>query len=102
MKKILILLVLSTSVVAASDLFSEFSKRKSLSSIAYRQDIFDLIKSKNMNPANIIELELVNEFGKFAVKFKNDDVCFGEVSSSTFECYDAVGYKRSFTVSDND
>ena len=102
MKKILILLIFSTSVYAASDLVKEFTKRRSMIETTTHREIYNFLKTFNMNPADIKELELLNDNGKFALKFKNDDVCFGDTETLSLQCFNAIGYRTFFEAGDTD
>ena len=103
MKKIFVLLVLSTSAIAAtSDLVKEFTKRRSMVETSTHREIYHFLRGFQKAPADIKELELLNKSGKFALRFKNDDVCFGDVQTASMQCYNAIGYKTFFEAGDTD
>ncbi len=55
------------------------------------------------NPENLKELELLNDQGKFAARFiDNDEVCFGDTQTASLNCYNATGLQTFFEAGDTD
>ncbi len=104
MKKVLLaLLVFSTSAYAASDLVKEFTSRRAIVQTTVRQGIYNFLKFMEKDPANLKELELLNDKGKFAARFiVNDEVCFGDTETASLNCYNAAGFQTFFEAGDAD
>lgn len=100
--KVLILLIFSSSVFAASDLVKEFTRRRKVVQTRTHREIFHFIRGHQMDPANIAELELLNDNGKYALKFQNNDVCFGDTATASLQCFNAIGYRTFFEAGDLD
>ncbi len=104
MKKVLIaLFVLSTSAYAASDLVKEFTKRRAIVQTTTTKGIYNFLTFLEKDPANLKELELLNDKGKFAARFiNNDEVCFGDTQTGGLNCYNAAGFQTFFEQGDAD
>lgn len=100
--KVLLLTLFSVSAFAASDLVKEFTKRRKILQTRQTREVYHFLRSQTKDPQDIRELEHLNEQGKFAVKFANDDVCFGDTATASLECYNAVGYRTYFEAGDAD
>ncbi|MEC7277619.1 MAG: hypothetical protein VXV96_14965 [Bdellovibrionota bacterium] len=100
--KILALILFSSSVFAASDLVKEFTRRRKTVHTAQTREVFIVLRGFDKRPEDIRELEMLNDRGKFAVKFNNDDVCFGDTETVSIECYNAIGFRTLFAAGDTD
>lgn len=100
--KVLCLLLISTSVFAASDLVQEYNRRYELSRSSVNQDIMAFIEEAGRSPEAIQELEVINQAGEFAVRFNNDDVCFGNYQRLSLKCFDEAGLRTFFWQGDSD
>ena len=100
--KILALILFTSSVFAASDLVKEFTRRRKMVQTRQTREVLIFLRSLNKNPADIRELEMLNDHGKFALRFTNDDICFGDTETMSLECYNAVGFRTFFQQGDAD
>lgn len=100
--KLLLLLIFSTSVFAASDLVKEFTKRRKMVQSRTQREVFHFLRKQGKDPAELREFEMLNNRGKFALRFSNDDVCFGDTETASLQCYNAVGYRTFFESGDLD
>lgn len=103
-KKYLVLFTVLVSVAAyaASPLVEEYKRRKSTVFTSAHQDVFTFIRTLEKDPAQIQELELFGKTGKFVLKFKNDEVCFGDIPTALLECYNSLGYRTYYEGGDSD
>lgn len=99
---ILMTSIISFSAFAASDLVKEFTKRRSIVQSLEIKKVYRFLKNQGKAPHDLKELEMLNSYGKFAVRFKNDDVCFGDTESESIECFNAVGFRTYFAAGDSD
>lgn len=100
--KVLLLALFSVSAFAASDLVKEFTRRRKVVQSRQVREIYAFLRKHQKNPEDIRELELLNDQGKYALKFANDDVCFGDTATMSLNCYNAVGYQTFFEAGDLD
>ena len=102
-KALLALFVLSTSAYAASDLVKDFTARRAIVHTTTRKGVYNFLKFMEKNPENLKELELLNDQGKFAARFiDNDEVCFGDTQTASLNCYNATGLQTFFEAGDTD
>lgn len=100
--KLVLLLILSTSAFAASDLVNEFTRRRKIVQARPQREAFHFIRKQGMDPAKLREFEMLNDKGKFALRFQNDDICFGDTETASLQCFNAVGYRTFFESGDLD
>jgi hypothetical protein len=100
--KILLVLLISGSAFAASDLVKEFTKRRSTVITQNHTEIFRFLTTLGKKPETIKELELLNNRGKFALRFNTDEVCFGDTETASLQCYSAIGYQTFLESGDLD
>lgn len=100
--KILALILFTSSVFAASDLVNEFTRRRKIVQTRQTREVLIFLRSLDKNPKEIRELEMLNDRGKFALRFANDDICFGDTATASLECYNAVGFRTFFEQGDAD
>lgn len=101
-KKVLALLILSSSAFAASDLVKEFTARRKIVQSRQKVQIYRFLRTMQKTELDLVELELLNDMGKFAARFKNYDVCFGDTETASLECYNAIGVRTFFEAGDSD
>lgn len=100
--KILLALLISSSAFAASNLVKEFTKRRATVLSRNHREIFRFLTTLQKKPDTITELELLNNRGKFALRFNTDEVCFGDTETSSLQCYSAIGYQTFLESGDLD
>lgn len=98
----LITILVSVAAYAASPLVEEYKRRKSTVFTSAHQEVFTFLRTLEKDPAQIKELELFGKTGKFVLKFKNDEVCFGDVPTALLECYNSLGYRTYYEGGDSD
>ena len=102
MKKVLFIFLFSASAFAASDLVKEFTKRRKVIQSQEVKKVYSFLQFLSKDPADLKELEMLNNYGKFAARFKNDDVCFGDTETESLQCYNAIGFQTYFEAGDAD
>lgn len=79
-----------------------FIQRKNLTQDSLTVSIFDFLGQQSFDTRDLIEFEKLNDRGKFAARFKNDDVCFGDIETNSLSCYNAIGFRTFFEKGDLD
>lgn len=93
MKKTALLLLVSFSAFAASDLVKDFTKRRKTQQSRPVRRAYTELRKHQLKPDNLIEIEVLNGNSVYAVKFSNQQVCVGDLNSGALDCYNSVGYQ---------
>ncbi|OIQ19835.1 MAG: hypothetical protein BM556_04955 [Bacteriovorax sp. MedPE-SWde] len=103
-KKIIFIftVLISVAAFAASPLVQEYKRRKSTVFTDAHRDVFSFVKTLEKDPAQITELELFGKTGKFVLKFKSGEACFGDIPTALLECYNSLGYRTFYEGGDSD
>jgi len=99
---IVVMLSVITAVYAASPLVEEYKRRAKILFSDNDKAIFEFLETLGKSPAQITELETFGTTGKFVMKYKGTDVCFGDYKTASLECYNSIGYRTYFEAGDSD
>ena len=98
----LLILSIPVAVAAVSDLVKEYKVRKKIVYTNEDKEVFDFLKANNIDLNTLTKYEIFAGRSKFLIERNSNDVCFGDLTSESIECYNKIGIQTLHIQGDAD
>lgn len=107
LKRNTLLIVLSLTLLpvafsAVSELVKEYKIRKKIVFSQEDKQIFDFLSANSVDLNTITKYEVFAGRSKFLIERNSNDVCFGDLTSESIECYNKIGIQTLHVAGDAD